>query len=142
MISPVIMFLVYTWSKDVESKYNTANVWMSTIILITLIKRVTWIIGGKAGLREWGSRIFKWRVSIGFYLFALLCPIIAISSAYGFYLLVGGKPADFSSVPPWYLYPISFLFVFFIGGSWLMLLPGRSFSHGYTLIQAGVYFWL
>ena len=77
---------------------------------------VTWIIEGKAGLREWGSRIFKRRVGIGFYLFALLCPIIAISSAYGFYLLVGGKPADFSSVPPWYLYPLSFLFVFFIGG--------------------------
>ena len=36
MFSPVIMFLVYTWSKDVKSKYNTANVWMCAIILITI----------------------------------------------------------------------------------------------------------
>jgi len=36
MISPVIMFLVYTWSKDVESKYNTANVWMSAIVIVTI----------------------------------------------------------------------------------------------------------
>jgi hypothetical protein len=36
MFSPVIMFLVYTWSKDVKSKYNTTNVWMCAIILITI----------------------------------------------------------------------------------------------------------
>jgi len=36
MISPVITFLVYTWSKDVESKYNTANVWMSAIVIVTI----------------------------------------------------------------------------------------------------------
>lgn len=36
MISPVIMFLVYTWSKKVESKYNTANVWMSAIVIVTI----------------------------------------------------------------------------------------------------------
>ena len=36
MFSPVIMFLVYTWSKDVKSKYNTANVWMCAIILTTI----------------------------------------------------------------------------------------------------------
>jgi len=36
MFSPVILFLVYTWSKDVKSKFNAANVWMGTIVIVTI----------------------------------------------------------------------------------------------------------
>ena len=36
MFSPVIMFLVYTWSNDVKSKFNTATVWMGAIVIVTI----------------------------------------------------------------------------------------------------------
>jgi len=36
MFSPVILYLVYTWSMDVKSKFNTVNVWMGTIVIVTI----------------------------------------------------------------------------------------------------------
>jgi len=36
MISPVILFLVYTWSRDVKSKFNAATVWMGLIVIVTI----------------------------------------------------------------------------------------------------------
>lgn len=76
---------------------------------------VTWIVEGRAGLRELRNQV-KWRVGVGWYLVALLLPIVIAFLVYGLYLLVGGTPADFSSVPSWYIYPIGLLFVFFLGG--------------------------
>jgi uncharacterized membrane protein len=32
----VLHFLVYTWSRDVKSKFNTATVWMGAIVIITI----------------------------------------------------------------------------------------------------------
>jgi hypothetical protein len=36
MISPVILFLVYTWSRDVKSKFNAVTVWMGMIVVVTI----------------------------------------------------------------------------------------------------------
>ncbi|KAF5427234.1 hypothetical protein C5S42_05490 [Candidatus Methanomarinus sp.] len=36
MFSPVILYLVYTWSMNVKSKFNTVNVWMGTIVIVTI----------------------------------------------------------------------------------------------------------
>ncbi len=36
MISPVILFMVYSWSKDAKCKYNTANIWMVIIVMVTI----------------------------------------------------------------------------------------------------------
>jgi len=36
MISPVILFLVYTWTRDVKSKFNTAIVCMGSIVIVTI----------------------------------------------------------------------------------------------------------
>ena len=36
MFSPVILYLVYTWSMNVKSKFNTVNVWMGTIMIVTI----------------------------------------------------------------------------------------------------------
>ncbi|KON29772.1 hypothetical protein AC482_05700 [miscellaneous Crenarchaeota group-15 archaeon DG-45] len=76
---------------------------------------VTWITEGGVGLRELGNRL-KWRVGVGWYLVALLLPLVHIFLAYGLYLLMRGTPIDFSMGPPWHLYPLGILFVFFLGG--------------------------
>ena len=36
MFTPAILFLVYTWSTDVKSKFNAATVWMGTIVVVTI----------------------------------------------------------------------------------------------------------
>ena len=36
MFTPAILFLVYTWSKNVKSKFNVATVWMGTIVVVTI----------------------------------------------------------------------------------------------------------
>lgn len=77
---------------------------------------VTLIADGRNGFREWRKRIFKFRVGAKFYILVLLYPIIYVALSYGLYLLMGGTPGDFASVPPWYLYPLTLVFVFFLGG--------------------------
>jgi len=77
---------------------------------------VTVITEGLNGFREWRKRIFKFRVGAKFYIFAFLYPLILAALAYGLYLLMGGTPADFASLPPWYLYLVGLVFVFFLGG--------------------------
>jgi len=77
---------------------------------------VTLIADGRNGFREWRKRIFKFRVGAKFYILVLIYPIIYAASSYGLYLLMGGIPADFASVSPWYFYPLFLVFVFFVGG--------------------------
>ena len=77
---------------------------------------VTLIADGRNGFREWRKRIFKFRIGAKFYILAFLYPLILAALAYGLYLLMGGVPADFASVPPWYLYLVGLVFVFFLGG--------------------------
>ena len=77
---------------------------------------VTLIADGRDGFREWRKRIFKFRIGAKFYILVLLYPIIYVALSYGLYLLMGGTPGDFASVPPWYLYPLTLVFVFFLGG--------------------------
>ena len=36
MISPAILFMVYTWSKDSKCKYNTTKIWMGIIAMVTI----------------------------------------------------------------------------------------------------------
>ena len=37
MISPVSLFLVYIWSRDDKSKFNTATVWMGAVVIVTIL---------------------------------------------------------------------------------------------------------
>jgi len=77
---------------------------------------VTLIADGRDGFRKWRKQVFKVRVGAKFYILVFLFPIIYAALSYSLYLLMGGTPADFSNVPPWYLYPLSLVFVFFLGG--------------------------
>ena len=62
---------------------------------------VTAIVEGRAGLRPWRDRIFKWRVAARLYAVALLLPIVAAMAAFGLYRLLGGATPDGWSAPPW-----------------------------------------
>jgi len=53
---------------------------------------LTAAIGGKAGLREFFSRIVRWRVAIRYYLVAFLIPPAMLILRFGLIIVLGGKP--------------------------------------------------
>jgi membrane protease YdiL (CAAX protease family) len=77
---------------------------------------VTWAVEGRAGLREAGRAILKWRVGASWYVVALLLPIVAALSSYGLYLMLGGRTPQEWAAPSWLSYVPLFLFVLFLGG--------------------------
>lgn len=70
---------------------------------------VTWKVEGRASLRNWFSRTFRWRINIVWYLLALfLLPLGMAVFQFGLYLLLGGH-TDFSNASPWYVNLVSYL---------------------------------
>lgn len=59
---------------------------------------LTAAISGKAGLREFFSRVVKWRVGIRFYLAVTLLPLAIHLLPYGIAVLLGGELPTFASV--------------------------------------------
>lgn len=60
------------------------------------------IIGGKAGLRAWASRIVRWRVGVQWYAAAILIPFIggAIAAFLNVRLGASYTPIEWSDLPP------------------------------------------
>jgi membrane protease YdiL (CAAX protease family) len=55
---------------------------------------VTSVVEGRSGVRRWISRLFRWRVRVGWYLVALLLPFLLVVAAYGLYLVAEGSPVE------------------------------------------------
>ncbi len=67
---------------------------------------VTRVSGGSSGLWRWLKKIFRFRISIIWYLLGWFVMPIAIGLVqHGLYVLFGGRP-DFSEIPPLWAYPI------------------------------------
>lgn len=103
---PVILF----WQEGSYVDYNPLILlggygpFLSAII-------ITWKVEGKASLRNWLRRTFRWRINIVWYLLAaFLLPIGIAIFQFGLYLLLGGQ-ADFSNTYLWYAYPVSLVLV-------------------------------
>ncbi len=69
--------------------------------------------GGKNGFRELLGRVLIWRVGIGWWLFALLFPVIPSAGALYLSRLFGGPEVDWKGLSPLYNV-ISAIFVLFI----------------------------
>ena len=79
---------------------------------------VTRIAGGRAGLRRWLRRSFRWRVGIGWYLLAaVILPLAIALVQFGLYSALGGQ-ADFSETRPWWVYLVNLpIVMLFAGGN-------------------------
>jgi membrane protease YdiL (CAAX protease family) len=73
---------------------------------------VTWVAGGRKGLRELFSRVVLWRIGLKWYAIALAVPIILVFLAIGLYQVLGNAAPD--PVPASQLWPI-FLSAVFTG---------------------------
>ncbi|MFC7251521.1 CPBP family intramembrane glutamic endopeptidase [Halomicroarcula sp. GCM10025324] len=75
---------------------------------------VTWVIGDS--VREWAGQLFRWNVSIRYWVFALLFPAVAVITASAAHIAVFGGQFDPESTGVLVLYPVLFLQVFLVGG--------------------------
>jgi membrane protease YdiL (CAAX protease family) len=73
---------------------------------------VTWVAGGRPGLRELFTRVVEWRIGLKWYAIALSVPIIMAFLAIGLYRVLGNAGPD--SAPASQLWPI-FLSAVFTG---------------------------
>jgi membrane protease YdiL (CAAX protease family) len=65
---------------------------------------VTWVAGGRQGLRELFSRVVLWRIGLKWYAIALSVPIILAFLAIGLYMVLGNTAPD--PAPASQLWPI------------------------------------
>ena len=97
--------------------------WPSTLFLIIgafgpsfAAVLLTIMNGGPAAVRGLFGGLLKWRVSVRWYLVALLLPAALCFSAVALHVLLGGSAPQLYSPVPWYLLPAYFLVVMlFIG---------------------------
>lgn len=69
---------------------------------------------GKAGLKEWASRIVRWRVGVRWYAIALLLPMALSVAAVALNVLLGAPALTFGHLAQWPDLLVEILFVFFI----------------------------
>jgi membrane protease YdiL (CAAX protease family) len=77
---------------------------------------VTRIVEGRPGVRRWLSRIFRWRVHVGWYLVALLLPFLLVVAGYALYLVLGGSPVQDWQPPSPVVFVATLSFIFLLGG--------------------------
>jgi len=77
---------------------------------------VTRVVEGRPGVRRWISRLFRWRVHVGWYLVALLLPFLLVVAAYGLYLVAGGSPVEDWRAPSPLLFVATVLFIALLAG--------------------------
>jgi membrane protease YdiL (CAAX protease family) len=81
---------------------------LAALIVLALI--------GRADVKDFLRRIVQWRVGIGWYIMALLLPVLATSLAIGINLLIGAGAPTWERIPPLSDLPGTFIFLLlFIG---------------------------
>ncbi len=72
--------------------------------------------GGKRAVRELLRRVLIWRVGLGWWLFALLFPVVPTTGALYLAALFGKQAIDWTGIAPLYnLFPVLFLLIAFAG---------------------------
>jgi membrane protease YdiL (CAAX protease family) len=72
------------------------------------------LTSGKAGLKEWASRIVRWRVGLKWYAVALLLPMALSVAAVSLNVLMGAPGLTFAHLAQWPDLLVEILFVFFV----------------------------
>jgi len=74
---------------------------------------VTAVADGRSGVKEYFSRIVRWRVGVQWYAVALLLPLAIRFAALGLNILSGAEMTASFQLPPWSEFAAAFLFIFF-----------------------------
>jgi membrane protease YdiL (CAAX protease family) len=70
------------------------------------------LTGGRAGLKEWASRIVRWRVGVRWYAIALLLPVALAGAAASLNVLLGAPALNFAHLGQQPDLPFEILFAF------------------------------
>jgi membrane protease YdiL (CAAX protease family) len=70
------------------------------------------VVDGRSGVKEFLSRIVRWRVGLQWYAVALLLPLAVRLAAFGLNLLTGAQMATAFQLPSWTDFLASFVFIF------------------------------
>jgi uncharacterized protein len=77
---------------------------------------VVWSFDGRAGLRLWLHRCFRWRLAVGFYALALLGPPLVMLAALALHVALGGVMPAFAATDHVGHLLLQFGLVLFVGG--------------------------
>jgi membrane protease YdiL (CAAX protease family) len=75
----------------------------------------TFFYDGRAGLWSWLKSVFKWRISVWWYLIGgVLINFLFVALHIGLYILLGGHIVLAGGDPPWYSYLLTFPIIVFL----------------------------
>ena len=104
---------VLNWGGWIMYMFFPSDMWQFLIWGIALAGAfVTVVADGRSGLKEFLSRIVRWRVGIQWYVVALFLPLAVRLAAFGLNLLTGAQMATSFVFPPWQDFLAAFLFIF------------------------------
>jgi uncharacterized protein len=88
-----ILTYAITWAGIPFGRFFTFGPLLAALIVVGLTQ-------GKAGLREWGSRLIRWRVGWVWYVLAITVPLAVLAAASSINLSLGAGPASLAQLAP------------------------------------------
>jgi uncharacterized protein len=88
-----ILTYAITWAGIPFGRFFTFGPLLVALIVVGLTQ-------GKAGLREWGSRLIRWRVGWVWYVLAITVPLAVLAAAFSINLSLGAGPASLAQLAP------------------------------------------
>jgi membrane protease YdiL (CAAX protease family) len=88
-----ILTYAITWAGIPFGRFFTFGPLLAALIVVGLTQ-------GKAGLREWGSRLIRWRVGWVWYVLAITGPLAVLAAAFSINLSLGAGPASLAQLAP------------------------------------------
>jgi membrane protease YdiL (CAAX protease family) len=88
-----ILAYAITWAGIPFGWFFTFGPLLAALIVVALTQ-------GKAGLREWGSRLIRWRVRWVWYVLAITVPLAVLAAALSINLSLGAGPASLAQLAP------------------------------------------
>ena len=96
MVAFFVLTLVLTWSIVPIGSFFAPGPLVAAIV-------VTAVVSGRAGLREWGSRLIRWRVHPLWYLVAVAVPLATLAAAAGSNMALGAPTGAVDRLDAWYV---------------------------------------
>ena len=88
-----ILAYAITWAGIPFGWFFTFGPLLAALIVVGLTQ-------GKAGLREWGSRLIRWRVGWVWYVLAITVPLAVLAVTFGISLSAGAGPPSLAQLAP------------------------------------------
>jgi membrane protease YdiL (CAAX protease family) len=109
---PLATFFILTYIFSWWGYLTGLGQWPAGPLMAALI--VVPVTGGKTGLKEWASRIMRWRVGLKWYAIALLLPVALAGAAASLNVLLGAPALTFAHIGPGTDLLIEILIVFLL----------------------------